>query len=31
MDDQNNEINGRKNAWVWFVGMLIAIKIYLFF
>jgi hypothetical protein len=35
MDDQKNEIDGRKNAWAWFVGLgigvLIAIKIYLFF
>ena len=35
MDDQKNEIDGRKTAWAWFIGMgigvFIAIKIYIFF
>lgn len=35
MNDQNEDIDGRKNSWAWFVGLgigvLIAIKIYLFF
>jgi len=35
MDDQKNEIDGRKTAWVWFIGLgigvLMAIKIYIFF
>jgi hypothetical protein len=35
MDNQKEEIDGRKNSWAWFlglgIGVLIAIKIYLFF
>ncbi len=34
MGEQKNEIDGKRNAWAWFVGLgigvLIAIKIYLF-
>ncbi len=34
MDDQKKEIDGKKTAWAWFVGLgigvLLAIKIYIF-
>ncbi len=34
MDEQKNKIDGKKNAWAWFlglgIGVLLAIKIYIF-